>query len=61
LPWPFLFIQAHYGPKLVETPLPELVPEEMRNKYIFINADGSSKKNLKANKDRRREIDIRKG
>jgi hypothetical protein len=41
---PFLFIQAHYGPKLVETPMRELVPEEMRNKYIFIHADGSSEK-----------------
>jgi hypothetical protein len=41
---PFLFIQAHYGPKLVETPMRELVPEEMRDKYIFIHADGSSEK-----------------
>jgi hypothetical protein len=41
---PFLFIQAHYGPKLAETPMPELVPEEMRKKYIFIHADGKSEK-----------------
>jgi hypothetical protein len=41
---PFLFMQAHYGPKLVETPMSELVPEEMRKKYIFIHSDGSSEK-----------------
>jgi hypothetical protein len=45
---PFLFIQAHYGPKLVETPMRELVPEGMRNKYIFINADGKSEKKPKS-------------
>jgi len=43
---PFLFIQAHYGPKLAETPMRELVPEEMRNKYIFIHADGKSEKKV---------------
>jgi len=41
---PFIFIQAHYGPKLAETAMRELVPEEMRKKYIFIDADGSSEK-----------------
>jgi hypothetical protein len=41
---PFLFIQAHYGPKLAETAMRELVPENMRKKYIFIDADGSSEK-----------------
>jgi hypothetical protein len=45
---PFLFIQAHYGPKLVETPLPELVPKEMRDKYIFIHSDGASEKKPKS-------------
>jgi hypothetical protein len=45
---PFLFIQAHYGPKLVETSMPELVPENMRNKYIFINVDGKSEKKPKS-------------
>jgi hypothetical protein len=45
---PFLFIQAHYGPKLNETPMKELVPAEMRNKYIFINADGKSEKKPKS-------------
>ena len=44
---PFIFIQAHYGPKLVETPMMELVPPEMRNKYIFINSDGKSEKKPK--------------
>jgi hypothetical protein len=41
---PFIFIQAHYGPKLAETAMRDLVPEDMRNKYIFIDADGSSEK-----------------
>ncbi len=41
---PFLFMQAHYGPKLAETARRDLVPEDMRNKYIFIDADGSSEK-----------------
>jgi hypothetical protein len=41
---PFLFIQAHYGPKLAETARRDLVPEEMRTKYIFIDSDGSSEK-----------------
>jgi hypothetical protein len=41
---PFLFIQAHYGLKLAETARRDLVPEDMRNKYIFIDADGSIKK-----------------
>jgi hypothetical protein len=45
---PFLFIQAHYGPKLVETPMSELVPKEMRDKYIFISADGKSEKKSKS-------------
>lgn len=41
---PFLFIQAHYGPKLAETARRDLVPEDMRKKYIFIDSDGSSEK-----------------
>ena len=41
---PFLFMQAHYGPKLAETARRDLVPEDMRNKYIFIDMDGSSEK-----------------
>lgn len=41
---PFLFIQAHYGPKLAETARRDLVPEEMKDKYIFIDSDGSSEK-----------------
>jgi hypothetical protein len=41
---PFLFIQAHYGPKLAETARRDLVPEDMRSKYIFIDSDGSSEK-----------------
>ncbi|MBN2321329.1 MAG: hypothetical protein JXR49_19775 [Acidobacteria bacterium] len=41
---PFLFIQAHYGPKLAETARRDLVPEDMRNKYIFIDSDGASEK-----------------
>ena len=41
---PFIFIQAHYGPKLTETARRDLVPEDMRTKYIFIDSDGSSEK-----------------
>ena len=41
---PFLFMQAHYGPKLAETARRDLVPEDMRNRYIFIDMDGSSEK-----------------
>ena len=41
---PFLFIDTQYSPKSVETALRELVPEDMRNKYIFIDSDGSSQK-----------------
>ena len=41
---PFLFMQAHYGPKLAETARRDLVPEDMRTKYIFIDSDGSSEK-----------------
>lgn len=38
---PFLFIQANYGYKLEETAMRDLVPKEMRDKYIFIDADGT--------------------
>jgi hypothetical protein len=41
---PFLFIQSHYGGKLTETARRDLVPEDMRKKYIFIDMDGSSEK-----------------
>lgn len=41
---PFIFIEAQYTPKEVEIPLKELVPENMRDKYIFLNLDGSSEK-----------------
>ncbi len=44
---PFIFIQAHYGPKLVETPRMDLVPQDMRSKYIFIQSDGKSEKKPK--------------
>ena len=40
---PFLLIQCQYGPKLTETGLKKLVKEEMRDKMIFIDADGSEK------------------
>jgi hypothetical protein len=40
---PFLFIQCQYAPKLTETSLPKLVREELRDKMIFINADGTEK------------------
>jgi hypothetical protein len=41
---PFLFIDTQYSPKSVETPYKNLVPENMRDKYIFIESDGSSEK-----------------
>jgi hypothetical protein len=40
---PFLFIQCQYAPKLTETSLKKLVAEEMRDKFIFIDADGKQK------------------
>jgi hypothetical protein len=38
---PFIFIQCQYAPKLTETALKKLVAEEMRDKMIFIDADGT--------------------
>lgn len=40
---PFLFIQAQYSPKLTETSLKKLVAPELRDKMIFIDADGTEK------------------
>jgi hypothetical protein len=40
---PFLFIQCQYAPKLTETSLAKLIKKEERDKYIFIDADGSEK------------------
>jgi hypothetical protein len=40
---PFIFIQCQYAPKLTETPLKKLVAEEMRDKMVFIDADGTQK------------------
>ena len=39
---PFIFIQAQYAGKLTETSLKKMVAEELRDKMIFIDADGSS-------------------
>jgi hypothetical protein len=41
---PFIFIEAQYTPKEVEVPLRDLVKPEMRDKYIFLDSDGSSEK-----------------
>jgi hypothetical protein len=41
---PFIFIEAQYTPKEVEIPFKDLVPADMRDKYIFLNLDGSSEK-----------------
>jgi hypothetical protein len=41
---PFIFIEAQYAPKSIETSLRDMVPADMRNKYIFIDSDGSSDK-----------------
>jgi len=38
---PFLFIQCQYAPKLTEKSLKKLVAEELRDKMIFIDTDGS--------------------
>ncbi len=40
---PFLFIQAQYSGKLTETSLRKLVSAELRDKMIFIDADGTQK------------------
>jgi len=40
---PFIFIQCQYAPKLTETALKKLVAEEMWDKMVFINADGTQK------------------
>jgi hypothetical protein len=41
---PFIFIEAQYSPKDVETSFKDMVPADMRDKYIFIDSDGSSDK-----------------
>ena len=41
---PFIFIEAQYAPKDVETSFRDMVPADMRSKYIFIDSDGSSQK-----------------
>jgi hypothetical protein len=41
---PFIFIEAQYAQKDIETSFRDLVPADMRNKYIFIDSDGSSQK-----------------
>jgi hypothetical protein len=40
---PFIFIQAQYAPKLTEKSLKKLVAEELRDKMIFIDEDGTKK------------------
>jgi hypothetical protein len=40
---PFIFIQCQYAPKLTETSLKKLVKEELRDKMVFIDADGTQK------------------
>lgn len=40
---PFIFIQAQYAPKLTEKSLKKLVAEELRDKMVFIDADGTQK------------------
>ena len=41
---PFIFIEAQYSPKDVETSFKDMVPADMRDKYIWIDSDGSSEK-----------------
>jgi hypothetical protein len=40
---PFIFIQCQYAAKLTETSYKKLVAEELRDKMVFIDADGSQK------------------
>jgi len=40
---PFLFIQCQYAPKLTEKSMKKLVAEELRDKMVFIDADGTEK------------------
>jgi hypothetical protein len=40
---PFIFIQAQYAPKLTEKSYKKLVAEELRDKMIFIEADGTQR------------------
>ena len=40
---PFIFIQCQYAPKLTEKSYKQLVPEEERDKMVFIDADGTQK------------------
>jgi hypothetical protein len=41
---PFLFVRTQYTPKETETPFRDMVPADMRDKYIFIEKDGTSEK-----------------
>jgi hypothetical protein len=41
---PFIFIQSQYAPKLTEKSLKKMVAEEMRDKMIFLDEDGTEKK-----------------
>jgi hypothetical protein len=38
---PFFIFQCQYAPKLTETGLKKLVKEEMRDKMIFMDVDGT--------------------
>jgi hypothetical protein len=40
---PFLFIDMQLGSKMAERAMRDLVPPDMRDKYIFIDADGTQK------------------
>jgi len=41
---PFLFVEAQYSPKDVETSFRDRVPAGISDKYIFIDSEGSSEK-----------------
>ncbi len=40
---PFIFIQCQYAPKLTEKSYKQLVPEEARDKMLFLDLDGTQK------------------
>ena len=51
---PFIFIEAQYALKEIEVPFRNMVPENMRDKYIFLDLDGSSEKGKPRNQPKKK-------